>query len=167
LLPRDIIIDVIWLIFAISLYGIGYMGFKQKSINPTHEAADEEPEIIPVEIELNLSQELILQKILDEFEKEKIYLNPNLNITDIVQRVGTNRTYISSIINQQYKQNFCSFVNDFRITELEVIYKNNPHFSNEELAEHSGFGSVNSLRRVVVSKTGMSLKEWKHHKMSV
>ena len=72
LLPRDIIIDIIWLVFATSLYGIGYMGFKQKAINPTFELEEEEePEIIPAGTALNLSQQIILDKLLTEFEKEQ------------------------------------------------------------------------------------------------
>lgn len=164
LLPSEIVVDAIWLIFAIALFGIGYMGFKQKSINPTYESVNDEPATISAEFEFNLSQKTILKKLLREFEKEKIYMNSNLNITDIAQRVGTNRTYISSIINQQYKQNFCSFVNGFRIKELEVIYKENPDYSNEELVELSGFGSVRSLKRFIEGKTGMSLTEWKKQK---
>ena len=163
LLPSEIIIDVIWLMFAIAMYGIGYMGFKQKAINPTYEPADVEPEIIPAGTELNLSQKIILQKLLDEFEKKKVYLNSNLNITDIVQQVGSNRSYISSIINQQYNQNFCSFVNNYRLAELERIFTQNPSLSHESLAEQSGFGSYNSLKRAISSKTGMSVQEWKNN----
>ena len=164
LLPRDIIIDIIWLVFATSLYGIGYMGFKQKAINPTFELAEEEkPEVIPVGTELNLSQQLILEKLLTEFEKEKIYLNSSLNINDVVQKVGTNRTYLSTIINQQYNQNFCSFVNSFRLEELERIFSETPSLSNEMLAEQSGFGSFNSMKRAITSRTGYSIAEWKRN----
>ena len=161
LLPSEIIIDIIWLMFAIAMYGIGYMGFKQKAINPTFEPADEEPQIIPAGTEMNMSQQVILDKLLAEFEQEKIYLNSNLNIIDVVQKVGTNRTYISTIINQQYNQNFCSFVNNYRLAELERIITENPMLSHELLAEQSGFGSYNSMKRAVYTKTGMSISEWK------
>jgi len=161
LLPHDTILDIIWLIFAVSLYGIGYMGFKQKSINPACELPDNETETMPIETELNLSQQVILDKLLIEFETEKIYLNSSLNIVDVVQKVGTNRTYISAIINQQYNQNFCSFVNSFRLEELERIFIENPAQSNLILAEKSGFGSFNSMKRAISSQTGHSVSEWK------
>jgi len=161
LLPHDTILDIIWLIFAVSLYGIGYMGFKQKSINPACEQLKEDTEIIFTETELNLSQQVILDKLLFEFEKKKIYLNSSLNIVDVVQKVGTNRTYISAIINQQYSQNFCSFVNSFRLEELERIFIENPAQSNLILAEKSGFGSFNSMKRAITSQTGHSVTEWK------
>ncbi|MFZ4725412.1 MAG: hypothetical protein ACOYMD_08165, partial [Paludibacter sp.] len=65
------------------------------------------------------------------------------------------------IINQQYNQNFCSFVNSYRIAELEKVLCKNPEYTNESLAEFCGFGSVNSLKRSVFAKTGLSMPEWK------
>ena len=105
----------------------------------------------------------ILDKVLVLFEEEKIFLNSQLNIMDVVQAVGTNRTYISSIINQQYNQNFCSFVNSYRIEELEKILLENPDYTNEVLADSCGFGSLNSLKHAIFTKTGMSIPEWKRH----
>ena len=161
LLPSEIILDGIWLMFAMALYGIGYMGFKQKAINPTFELAEVDTVITSAGTILNLSQQIILDNLLAEFEKEKIYLNSNLNINDIVQKVGTNRTYISSIINQQFNMNFCTFVNNFRLDELQQIYIQTPSLSNEMLAELSGFGSFNSMKRAIASRTGYSVTEWK------
>jgi AraC-like DNA-binding protein len=161
LFPSEMILNSIWLIFALSLYGIGYMGFTQKAINPTFEAEDDASEPVPTSTELNVSQQLILKRLLDLFENDKIYIDSNLNIMDVVERIGTNRSYISTIINQQYNQNFCSFVNGFRVAELENVYAANPSISNEHLAEKCGFGSFNSMKRAIVSITGQSVQEWK------
>ncbi len=161
LLPNDTIINIIWLIFTVSLYGIGYMGFIQKPVNPTFESENNEPEILTARNELNISQMLLLNRLLNEFENKKIFLNSNLNITDVVQIVGSNRTYISSIINQKYNQNFCSFVNSYRLTELERVFIQNPTHSNEMLAEKCGFGSVNSMKRVIAINSGDTITEWK------
>ena len=103
-----------------------------------------------------------MRKLLVEFEVNKIYLDNQLNILDVVQAVGTNRSYISTVINQQYNQNFCSFVNGFRLQELQRVYTQNPDYTNEVLAECCGFGSVSSLRRAVYAKTGLSVTEWKN-----
>ena len=80
---------------------------------------------------------------------------------DVVEAVGTNRTYISLIINQQYNQNFCSFVNNYRIIELEKIVQEDPEILNEVLSERCGFGSVNSMKRAVAAKTDLSFAKWK------
>ncbi len=179
LLPSDVIVNVIWLIFALSLYGIGYMGFTQKTINPAYEvdeAAVSEP-AYEVKVEMNpadslmpsgqpneqlhVSQQVIIKKLVQAFEQDKLFLNSKLNIVDLVQLVGTNRSYISAIINKQFNQNFCAYVNGYRLSELERVYLSNPSLSNEQLAEKCGFGSFNSMKRAIAYRTELSVAEWK------
>lgn len=109
----------------------------------------------------------ILDMILFEFEQNKIYLNSDLNILDVVQAVGSNRTYISTLINQQYNQNFCTFVNNYRLDELNRIFVENTTLSNEFLAAQSGFGSLNSMKRAMKSRSGYSISEWKNSVLSL
>lgn len=161
LMSKDTIIYVVWSISTAMMYFIGYMGYKQKTINPTYDLQNIHDELNQPGETLNVAQKELLNKVLNTFVDEKIYLNSQLNIMDLVQAVGTNRTYISSIINQQYKQNFCSFVNGYRVEELKNKILENKDYTNETLAESCGFGSVISLRRAVSAKTGMSLNEWK------
>ncbi len=80
---------------------------------------------------------------------------------DVVEAIGTNRTYISQIINQKYNQNFCSFVNGYRIEDLKQVIIEYPNLKIEELAEKGGFGSINSMKRAIFSKTGLNFSEWK------
>lgn len=166
LMPKDTIIIIVWSISSVMIYIIGFMGFKQKPINPTFdpEVADEIQ--IPLEESLAGTQKKILQNVLIQFDEKKIYLNSQLNIMDIVQAVGTNRTYISSIINQQFNQNFCNFVNGYRVEEVKRVLVDNPDLSFEHLAESCGFGSVISLKRAVSAKTGMTINEWKKQVLS-
>jgi|GEM_PF-350723 len=183
LLPSDLVINVIWLIFAVSLYGIGYMGFTQKAINPAYELDDnnfddqvnqfveevkcevnkaaESISTGPCDDDLTVSQQQILSKLVDAFERDKLFLNSNLNIMDVVQLVGTNRTYISAIINKKFNQNFCAYVNGYRLSELEREYLSNPSLSNEQLVEKCGFGSFNSMKRAIAYRTNLSVVEWK------
>ena len=154
-------LEIILSISSIILFLIGYLGIKQEPINPTFEFVSNDDALIQLEVIPADSRKKILNKIVVQFEEEKIYLNSQLNIMDIVQAVGTNRTYISSIINQHYNQNFCSFVNSYRIKELESVIIQNPDFTNEVLADSCGFGSLNSLKRAIFAKSGMTLPEWK------
>jgi YesN/AraC family two-component response regulator len=61
--------------------------------------------------------------------------------------VGTNRTYVSSVINNEFKQNFSSFVNSYRVKHAKMLQGNNPDISKQDLAEMSGFGSQVSMKR--------------------
>jgi AraC-like DNA-binding protein len=149
------------LLYAVVAYMIGYMGYKQKPINPTFELIPDNLTENNTGQALSGVQEKILHKLLLAFDEQKIYLNSELNILNVVQLTGTNRTYISAIINQRYNQNFCTFVNSYRMAELERIIHKDHDVSNELLAESCGFGSLNSLKRTVFAKTGMSISEWK------
>jgi AraC-like DNA-binding protein len=161
IIPKELALKIILSISSIILFLIGFLGIKQEPINPTFEFVSNDDALTQLEVIPLDSRKKILHKIQLQFEEEKIYLNSQLNIMDIVQAVGTNRTYISSIINQHYNQNFCSFVNSYRIKELESVIYQNPYFTNEVLAESCGFGSLNSLKRAIFTKSGMTLSEWK------
>ena len=165
-LSQSLMIYVLWSIFSVMLYVLGFMGLNQKRINPTFDLEEDIDEVLVAEQQLLGAQKKILQKVLVEFEQKKVHLNSQLNIMNIVQTVGTNRTYISAIINQQYNQNFCSFVNSFRLDELEKVLAENPELNNEILAEKCGFGSVVSLKRAIKVKTGMSIPEWRTQQLT-
>ena len=149
-------------IYAVVAYMIGYMGYKQKPVNPTFDLIPDNLSENNMEEGLSVEQKKILRKLLTEFEIKKIYLESQLNILQVVQMVGTNRSYISALINRQYNQNFCSFVNGFRIQELQRVFIENPDYSNETLAECCGFGSLSSLKRSVYAKTGLTINQWKN-----
>jgi AraC-like DNA-binding protein len=147
------------IVYATMFFAIGWIGQKQKALNPTFEIETEE--VTHGNRSINVAQRKILKKILVLFNEEKIYLNMNLTILDVAQSVGTNRTYISSIINQQYDQNFCTFVNSFRVDELEKVIKENPSFSLDVLSESCGFGTVHSLKRAFLAKKQQPFPEWR------
>ncbi len=99
---------------------------------------------------------------LDEiFEKEKIFRNPDLRIWDLCGALGTNRTYVSRVINSRYGRNFCNHVNYYRVEYAKGLVRKNEKLGNEEIAELSGFGSVNSLYRAFQTFEGKSIGEFK------
>ncbi|MDD3077556.1 MAG: hypothetical protein PHH37_00425 [Paludibacter sp.] len=157
----DYYVIIGWSAFSVMLFIIGYLGFKLKPFDPTFEVINEIEDQNQFSEITPIVQKRILNKLEEEFIQKRIYLNSQLNIMDVVESVGTNRTYISLIINQKYHQNFCSFVNGFRVEELKKVYLSNPDFTNEALAHCCGFGSVNSMKRAVTAKTGMSMSDFK------
>lgn len=147
-------------IFSSTLFAIGWLGFNQNAVNPTFEDSSLNSDDQSEDLQLDHRQ-LLMSKIASLFKNDRIHLNSSLTIQEVAQSVGTNRTYVSSIINQQYGVNFCSFVNNYRIEELEKMLKKHPELTNQMLADQCGFGSVDSLKRAVNAKTGLSVTQWK------
>ena len=52
---------------------------------------------------------------LREALDEKVYLEPGIELVGLANRIGTNRTYLSNIIHDEYGQNFAEFINSRRI----------------------------------------------------
>ena len=52
---------------------------------------------------------------LKEALDEKVYLEPGIELVGLANRIGTNRTYLSNIIHDEYGQNFAEFINSRRI----------------------------------------------------
>lgn len=100
--------------------------------------------------EIDSTQDKILRKeLLRIFEKERIYIHPDLRITTIAELLRTNRTYISRLINDDFGMNFNEFVNKYRVEEAERLLncKDNHQYTLEYIAEKSGFGNANSFTR--------------------
>ncbi|MEI7503978.1 MAG: AraC family transcriptional regulator, partial [Paludibacter sp.] len=163
---KDAMIYPLWTIFSVSLYLIGYMGLKQKPVNPTFDLEEQSLDFVE-NATTQFDKKVAHQKILELFENDKIYLNNQLNIMDVANAVGTNRTYISVLINMYYNQNFCTFVNAYRIAEMEKVIYQNPTSSYDLLMQSCGFGSVNSMKRSVSMHTGMPISEWKKQLVSI
>ncbi|TFH47395.1 MAG: AraC family transcriptional regulator [Bacteroidia bacterium] len=144
------------LVFSVLLFWVGYLGNTQKAVHTEfHNVAVLHPseEKIP---------DRLREELLNLFEEKKYYLNKDLKIWDVSGHLATNRTYVSRIINHEFGQNFCSFVNSFRIKHAKELLSSKKNHSIEEIADLSGFGSVNSLYRAFISVEKIPLKEYRN-----
>ena len=86
--------------------------------------------------------EILTQKTFETYiKKHKPYLDPDFKITDLVEELGINRTYISRFINATYKVNFNRYINQCRLLELERLAKlpSNSKIKPYRLAPKAGF----------------------------
>jgi AraC-like DNA-binding protein len=134
-------------IFTSIYFVIGFNGSRHISVS--EDIIDNEHTFVEFE-EINHSEENKLKKqLLKIFEKDKIYIHPDLRITTIAEVLRTNRTYISRLINDDFGMNFNEFVNKYRIAEAERLLNCEDHqqYTLEFIAEKSGFGNTNSFTR--------------------
>ena len=152
-------------LFTVFLFLIGFYGNHQIQVN----AEFRNNEQISDAAEIKNGQTNILKnQLVQLFEEDKIYKNSDLRITLISEILKTNRTYISKLINAEFKKNFNEFVNEYRIEEAKklLLDKNHTLYTIEHIAEKSGFGSVNSFTRVFKGIVGIPPGKFKEQTMS-
>ncbi|OYT15459.1 MAG: hypothetical protein B7C24_13005 [Bacteroidetes bacterium 4572_77] len=108
-------------------------------------------------IEENQEQELLI-KILDSFEKDKIFLDENLSVNELAKKIDSNNTYISYTINKNFEMNFSNFVNQYRVKKARILlssqeYKN---YTIETIAQESGFKSMTVFNKAFKKFTGLT-----------
>ncbi|MFW6290595.1 MAG: helix-turn-helix domain-containing protein, partial [Mariniphaga sp.] len=103
--------------------------------------------------------EKLKKGLLNLLENEKIYLAPELKITELCRELNTNRTYLSNVINNDFQLSFNDLINKYRVDyAVSLIGKDisNP-LSLQELADASGFGSLSSFNRAFRKHTGTTV----------
>ena len=104
---------------------------------------------------------LLMQRINDVMEKEKLYLDSDLKLSDLATALGTNRNAISSCINSQYGSSFSQFVNSYRINYAKELIRRRHDIKISEVWFASGFATESSFFRSFKAVTGMTPSEWK------
>lgn len=84
----------------------------------------------------------------------------------MARQLGTNRTYVSKLINTRREMSFSDFVNDYRVRYSEMILTSSDYFSLslEEIALKSGFSSTSSFYRSFVKKNGIPPGKYREKK---
>lgn len=104
----------------------------------------------------------IVEKIVGDLETlitgEKVYLNPDLTVSDLAEKLNTNRTYLSKAIQKRFNKNYLDFINSYRIAEAIKILASDSgrNLSIDGIAGMSGFNNRVTFSKVFKDATGMS-----------
>ncbi len=103
-------------------------------------------------------KEEINAQILYLFENDKIYLNPDCSITTLGEKLGTNKTYISQVINEKFENNFKTILKEYRIKEAMslLLDKKNENITIEAISLMTGFKSKSVFNNSFKSFTGVT-----------
>ena len=110
----------------------------------------------------------LFEKIEVLFRDENIFLESDLKIESIAERLAVGNHKVSQTINTIAKQSFYDYVNTFRVDYLKILLENEEHrkFTILALGIESGFNSKSSLNRIFKQHTGISPKSYQLSKVS-
>lgn len=117
---------------------------------------DTEPESgVSVNRELN-------DKLISYMEAEKPYLNPELSLSELAEKVNLTRNQLSNTINQNHQMNFYEFINQYRIIEVKRLMEDTAkkHLKLISLAYDAGFNSKASFNRIFKQMTEMTPSQY-------
>lgn len=158
----DYIIEALYMSISLVVWiFINYYIYKHESV--LDELSDNQYTDVQDAITSDRKDSYIRKHITDLFENEKIYLNPNLKVSDIAAAIGTNRTYISAYFNKETQCTFYDYVNRYRIEYACKLLEN----SDEkilQIAELSGFNSSQAFIRVFIKIKGISPNKYRKEK---
>jgi AraC-like DNA-binding protein len=98
--------------------------------------------------------------IVSRIENDKLYLDPNLSLGDLCQKINRKQRYVSQAINEVGKTSFSSLINSFRINEARRLLASGQGLSVNEIMEKTGFGSRPAFHRNFKAATGFTPAEY-------
>ena len=105
-------------------------------------------------------EDSLLSRFQSLMMNEQLFLNPRLSLVDVAEKLNTNKTYISKLVNNTYNLGFPELINTLRIDYAEQYILKNRHARQNEIAEHCGFLSASSFNNIFKKVTGMTPKVW-------
>ena len=93
--------------------------------------------------------------------QERLYLNPQLKLSDLVRRLSSNRNYVYQALNVEMGMSFAEYVNKLRVDHAKRLMEEQHELSVGDVAMLSGFASNVSFYRNFKYYCGCSPKEYK------
>lgn len=100
------------------------------------------------------------ERLCNVLEREKLYLNPDIRVGDLAERLYTNKSYLAQTIKLKLGKNFCQLVHYYRVREAMRLYAQNPDLTITQLCRRVGFNSMTTFNTAFGRNTGYTPAEW-------
>lgn len=139
---------------TVYIFYIGFMGIRFSRVFQEEIPDLEVPG--PADPQNDAQLKAIADQIISVMEARKLYLNPDLTLTDLARECGQTPTKTSIAINKTIGMNFYTFVNGYRAREFihRMDMPENKHLSLLGLAFECGFRSKSTFNAFFKSHTG-------------
>lgn len=105
---------------------------------------------------------LIKKMLIGYFEKEKPYLNPDLNMQMLSEKLNIPKHQLTEVLNAEIGMNFFRFVNQYRVEAVKKMLKKDQLYSIEAIGYENGFNSKSSFFTVFKQITGQTPLQYRN-----
>lgn len=99
-------------------------------------------------------------KVLQLMEEEKVYLDADLKLKDLADRLGLSVPNTSQLINQNLHKDFNTFINEYRINAAIGLLETNATLSLRNVAYEAGFNNNVTFYKAFKKFKGTSPSEY-------
>ena len=140
-------------LFSLLLLLIGHVGLSQQfSVQDIEAEVFQDAESMPEDSGVSELLEGI-QKLVND---DKLFLYPNLKVSDLAARLHSNRNYIYHAINVEMGMSFSDYINGLRVDYASRLLEEFPELSISDIASKSGFTSNSSFYRNFKKNKGIT-----------
>ncbi len=103
------------------------------------------------------------KQLVDLCSTEKPFLNPQVSLTDLSEKLSVSTKHLSQVINQSFNKSFFDFINTYRIQEAQQILKESmdDKLTVLEVMYQAGFNSKSSFNTAFKKETGQTPTEFR------
>ena len=137
-------------VLLIHIMAQGEMNYYQTLINHTEKIRYEQSKI------RNLDIEQIQAQLVTLMMDEKVYCDEDISLTTLSRELGIESYQLSQIINEKFRKNFSTFINEYRINEAKKILIEDKGRTIISVSYAVGFNSPASFYDWFLKLTGSS-----------
>ncbi|MGL4851082.1 MAG: helix-turn-helix domain-containing protein [Phocaeicola sp.] len=105
----------------------------------------------------------IFQQLEILMQEQKRYKESTLNKERVAEELGTNRTYLSRIINEQTGLSFTHYINKYRIEEaVRILSDPTNQTPLKAISAELGFNAISTFYNLFQSKVGMTPAQYRN-----
>jgi AraC-like DNA-binding protein len=110
-----------------------------------------------------------LEELISFMDKNKPYLDRDLTIHRLSGLTGIPKHYITQVLNENYKRNFFTFINEYRVQEVIERFSDPKynHYTILAIAFDAGFNSKTTFNSIFKSQTGMTPSRYRESKSGI
>ena len=142
---------------------IGYLLWRVETLNDLSISQSLTPPVEEETITTQTTYEYIAPLLQQHCIETQLYLQHDLNLTQLAKAIGTNRFYLSQYFSNQ-GTTYNDYINGLRINHFVSLYHkavaDHRSFTAQELAQESGYRSYSTFCCIIKRKMGKSVTDW-------